>query len=99
METKSILVSKRSWLNYGTIIGLALASLFTDEAFKALVMNMLGAKGVIFLMVGGALINQFLTQTSTKKPEFRLPEKKKPKSNLDILNNESQADDDYTKNF
>ena len=98
METKSILVSKRSWLNYGTIIGLALASLFTDEAFKALVMNMLGAKGVIFLMVGGALINQFLTQTSTKKPEFRLPEKKK-KSNLDILNDESQADDDYTKDF
>ena len=77
METKSILESKRSWLNYGTVIGLALASLFTDEAFKAIVMDMLGAKGVIFLMVGGAIINQFLTQTSTKKPEFRLPNKKR----------------------
>ena len=96
METKSILESKRSWLNYGTVIGLALASLFTDEAFKAVIMEMLGAKGVILLMVAGAIVNQFLTQTSTKKPEFRLPAKK---NNLDILNDESQADDDYTKDF
>lgn len=91
MQTKSVLESKRSWLNYGTVVALALTSLFADEAFKVVVIELLGTKGVIGLMIGGALLNQFLTQTSDKRPEFRLP-KKKSENNLDILDEPNQSD-------
>ena len=94
METKSVLESKRSWLNYGSIVALALTGLIADEAFKSMVMELLGAKGIIGLMIAGAVLNQFLTQTSDKRPEFRLP-----KSNLKVLDEPSQSDDYYTKDF
>ena len=94
METKSILQSKRSWLNYGSVIALALTGLISDDAFKSMVIELLGAKGIIILMIAGAVLNQFLTQTSNKVPKFQMP-----KSNLDILDEPSQADDDYTKDF
>ena len=89
METKSVLQSKRAWLNYGTVIALALTSLFADEAFKAMVVELLGAKGVIGLMIAGALLNQFLTQTSDKKPEFRMPNHKDRLDKLDEHEEES----------
>ena len=94
METKSILQSKRSWLNYGSVIALALTGLIADEAFKSMVIDILGAKGIIILMIVGAVLNQFLTQTSDKVPKFQMP-----KSNLDVLDEPSQADDYYTKDF
>ena len=92
METKSILQSKRSWLNYGSIVALALTGLIADEAFKSMVMELLGAKGIIVLMIAGAVLNQFLTQTSDKVPKFQMP-----KSNLEVLDTPSQSD--YTKDF
>ena len=98
METKSILQSKRSWLNYGSIIALALTGLIADDAFKSMVIELLGAKGIIILMIIGAVLNQFLTQTSDKVPKFQMPEKK-PKSNLEVLDEPSQSDDYYTKDF
>ena len=94
METKSILQSKRSWLNYGSVIALALTGLISDDAFKSMVIELLGAKGIIILMIIGAVLNQFLTQTSDKVPKFQMP-----KSNLDILDEPNQADDYYTKDF
>ena len=96
METKSVLQSKRSWLNYGSIVALALTGLIADEAFKSMVMELLGAKGIIGLMIAGAVLNQFLTQTSDKTPKFQMPKKK---SNLDILNEPNQSDDYYTKDI
>ena len=94
METKSILESRRSWLNYGSVIALALTGLIADDAFKSMVIELLGAKGIIILMIIGAVLNQFLTQTSDKVPKFQMP-----KSNLDILDEPSQSDDYYTKDF
>ena len=95
METKSILQSKRSWLNYSSIIALALAGLIADEAFKSMVIELLGAKGIIILMIIGAVLNQYLTQVSDKVPKFQMPKKKK--SNLEVLDTPSQSD--ITKDF
>lgn len=97
METKSVLQSKRSWFNYGSIIALAIVALVADEEFAGAIKEHFGFKGAIGLMVLGAVVNQFLAQTSTKRPTFELP-KKKPKSNLSILD-ENQADDDYATKF
>ena len=107
METKSVLESKRSWLNYVSIIVLGLTAAFADPEFQTIIKETLGFKGVIGLMIGGAILNQFLIQTSTTRPTFQLPKKKekaKPthKDRLDMLDPdkvEKQADDDYIKEF
>ena len=75
MPTKSVLESKRSWLNYGSILILALTSVFADKEFTAIISETLGVKGIIGVMILGAILNQFLAQTSTKRPTFRMPKK------------------------
>ena len=80
MKTKSVLQSKRSWLNYGSIVALALTAVFADESFRAMIVELLGTKGIIGMMIVGAVANQFLTQTSNQRPTFELPKK-----NLDVL--------------
>ena len=106
METKSVLQSKRSWFNYGSAIALGITALLADEAFSAMISDTLGIKGVVGMMIAGAIVNQYLAQTSTKRPTFQMP-KKKPKarsepssakSNLDILDEPSEADDDFRVN-
>ena len=100
MQTKSVLQSKRSWFNYGSAIALGLTALLADEAFSAMISDSLGIKGVVGMMIVGAVVNHYLAQTSTKRPTFQMP-KKKPKppsgvrSNLDVLDESSQADDNY----
>ena len=78
METKSVLESRRSWFNYGSILAIALTAIIADEGFKDAIKDLFGAKGAVMLMVAGALVNQYLTQTSDERPTFQLPKKKKP---------------------
>ena len=95
METKSILQSKRSWLNYSSIIVLALTALLADKEFTSMITDILGVKGIIGMMVLGAILNQFLTQISDERPTFQMP--KRRKSNLEVFDTPSQSD--YTKDF
>ena len=68
-------------------IGVVIAFLLTDEGFSAQV----GGTTMLVLYIVDKMITGYL-RTITKVPIVR-------KSNLDILNDESQADDDYTKDF
>lgn len=88
METKSILESRRSWLNYGSIIAIALTAMLADDSFKEAIKDLLGAKGAVGMMIIGAFLNQYLTQTSDERPAFQMPKKKedKEKSILDTIN-------------
>ena len=83
MQTKSILQSKRSWFNYGSMIALGVTALIADEQFASMVKENLGLKGVIGMMVVGAIVNQYLAQTSTYRPTFELPKKKKELNAVD----------------
>ena len=99
METKSVLQSKRSWFNYGSIIALGITAVLADEQFASAVKDELGFKGTIGIMVIGAIVNQFLTQTSTYRPTFELPKKKEKtivEKHEEILN---QSDDNYIRDF
>lgn len=100
METKSVLQSKRSWFNYGSIIALGITALIADEQFSAVIKETLGMKGVIGMMVVGAMVNQYLAQTSTYRPTFELPKKKPTHADrLDMLDPAKQADDNYASNL
>lgn len=98
METKSVLQSKRSWFNYGSIIALGVTALLADEAFTAMVSDTLGIKGAVGMMVVGAIVNQYLAQTSNRRPTFQMPKKKEPtnEDRLNMLDPEKQADDNYS---
>lgn len=95
METKSVLQSKRSWFNYGSILALGATALLADAQFVAEIKETLGIKGTIGLMIIGALVNQYLAQTSTERPTFELP-KTPHQKNLEKLEvDENQSDDTY----
>ena len=79
METKKRIHSKVYRFNVSSIITLALAALFADPKF----LDAIGAKGYIYLMIAGAVINAILREFTGKKLEPIL--KQKPPPILDPL--------------
>ncbi len=95
METKSILESRRSWLNYGSIIALGLTAAFADANFKSMISETFGIYGAICIMALGAILNQYLIQTSDTRPTFQMPKKNK----MNPLEEALKQDDDDIKDF
>lgn len=95
LPVKSVVESKRSWFNYGSIFALGITAILADEEFVALVKEILGIKGAFAIMIVGALVNQYLAQTSTYRPVFKTPRNAHLENLKKLEIDESQADDTY----
>jgi hypothetical protein len=96
MQVKSVLESKRSWFNYGSILALGVTALLADAEFVAMIKDTLGVKGTIGMMIVGALVNQYLAQTSTKRPTFKTPRNAHLENLRKLEDEQTQADDTYS---
>ena len=89
MATIKPIASRTLWYTALSTLAVVITYLSTDESFNTLI----GTTGMLVLFILDKGITAYLRTITTK------PLKREKKNNLDILNDESQADDDYTKDF
>ena len=91
MEAKNVLESKSIWYAVVSSLGVLVTFLMADESIS----TMIGGTGLMILYVIDKGIQMYL-RAVTKQP---IIVKIKPENNLDILDEPSQSDDNYTKDF
>ena len=89
MATKTPIQSKNLWFNGLSVLALVITDLMANDAVR----DMLGAK-IFYLMIAGSVVNMGIRFFTEKPIKITLPTRK-PKSNLDILEDENQSDDNY----
>ena len=91
MEAKNVLESKSIWYAVISALGVLVTFLMADETTSTLI----GGTGLMVLYVIDKGIQLYLRGVTKQPVTVRL----NPENNLDVLDEPSQSDDDYTKDF
>ena len=91
VEAKNILESKSIWYSVISSVGVLITFLMTDETTSTLI----GGTGLMVLYFIDKGVQLYLRSVTKQPVTINL----KPTSNLDILEEPNQSDDEYTKDF